>query len=643
MAIIHDLAPYDRILETLARRTRTALNASSQVVSRHYSAWSPQGFVRTFVNLDREIIGVNQSRGALARYFQEYKLLNGTHRSKRAILPFVGQISSFLFGTVSETDLGAIRRNIQLLRTSQLVMSHVATEALTMLNASQMEISINRQAINSIVSTLQTLDSRLVNITRSLAETVNRLETFTQLYLRLDLAVEELKQGLRTMGFYLQHLHLQLNMLSLGRLSPSTITPSSFISLLQGIRAQLPPSLKLPLDPLTQIWDFYRILSCEAILEHDKIIVLIFIPLLDSSHDFEIFEAHSLPIPMEQEESGQKIVRSLLAEYELEAKAIAVNKERSKYVLLHKDEIKQCVGTLASHCAMRSPIYPINLSQFCIVSIFMRNEEKKRKNCQTIVRSGDVLPMAEYLSSGVWIITTRAKLQFSIICHGGQSPQEKIVQPPIDILRLPMTCTATNDHLSLPAYYQFDSVNHIHDEFLEELQSQNFTSVDLWGPVHTALPKFNFSKIPPKLQAVKRIAIEPFISELRGIQAIELEKESFLPQWVYIVIACVAGVIIGIGLVAYLYWKRRRGAVRGERRGGRESHDGREESTPALTVAALSTARRELLPPALDESGIKEPSAPLLVSEQRTDRETAAAAVESIIKRLYPTAPTEPV
>ena len=123
----------------------------------------------------------------------------------------------------------------------------------------------------------------------------------------------------------------------------------------------------------------------------------------------------------------------------------------------------------------------------------------------------------------------------------------------------------------------------------------------------------------------------------------ELEKESFLPQWVYIVIACVAGVIIGIGLVAYLYWKRRRGAVRGERRGGRESHDGREESTPALTVAALSTARRELLPPALDESGIKEPSAPLLVSEQRTDRETAAAAVESIIKRLYPTAPTEQV
>ena len=64
---------------------------------------------------------------ALTNYFQEYKMLNGT-RHRRALLPFVGQISSFLFGTVSESDLATIRRNIVTLSVSQQVLSHVAQE-----------------------------------------------------------------------------------------------------------------------------------------------------------------------------------------------------------------------------------------------------------------------------------------------------------------------------------------------------------------------------------------------------------------------------------------------------------------------------------------------------------------------------------
>ena len=616
------------------KKTKDAMNASAQVVNRHYSAWTPQGFMRTFVNLDREILEVNRSRAALERYFQEYKMLNGTRRTKRAILPFIGQISSFLFGTVSEADLGTIRRNIQVLGSSQRTLAHVAEKALTLINASQVDISTNRHAINDMVSTIHNFDSQLANVSDSLAETINRLETFTQLYLRLDLAVDELRQGLRVLGFHIQHLHMQLNMLSLGRLSPSTITPSKLITLLQEIRAQLPPALELPLDPLVQVWDFYRTLRCEAILERDKIIMLIFIPLLDSSHDFEIFEAHSLPIPMQQKIDGRTIVRNILAEYEIEAKAIAVNKERSRYVLLKKEEVTQCIGTLASHCAMRSPIQPINLSQFCITAIFMNKEDKKRQNCRTIVHTGNILPMAEYLSSGVWIITTQKQLQFTVLCHGDATPQEKVIEPPIDILRLPISCTANNDHISLPAYYQFDSVHHIHDEFLERLMTKNFTAVDIWGPVHTVLPKFNFSKIPPKLQAVKRMAIQPFIDELRSLDTIE--DEFILPQWAYIVIACGTGIIIGVIIVAYFYWKKRRAARAEMRGGGGMGDDGR--SSRSATVAAVSTLGERPAIPRETADERREPSAPLLPAEPKADLE-AALAVQNIIKRLYPSVP----
>ena len=166
------------------------MNASGQIVSRYYTAWEPQGFMRTFVNLDKEIAGVDQSRLALNNYSQGYKYLNGS-RQKRALLPFIRQVSSFLFDTVSESDLNSIRRNIVISSSSQKVLSHVAQETLT-----QMEVSANHQTLDAIKDTVQYLDSRLTNVTRLLAMTVNRLQQFTQLYLRLYLVVEQMKQTL---------------------------------------------------------------------------------------------------------------------------------------------------------------------------------------------------------------------------------------------------------------------------------------------------------------------------------------------------------------------------------------------------------------------------------------------------------------
>ena len=232
LAIVHDLEPYDRILADLANRTRLVRNVSKEVMQKHFYSWQSQGFARTIIKLDREIEGVSRSRDALQDYFQEYKMLNGSRRTKRALLPFIGQMSSFLFGTVSESDLGAIRQNIRTLANGQQAIRHVTEQTLTMINASQVEILQNRQAIDDILTTVGTLDTRLVNVTRILSKAVNRLETFTQLYLRLDLVIEELKHRLRTIRFSIQHLHMELNMLSLGRLSPSTISPSELIAML---------------------------------------------------------------------------------------------------------------------------------------------------------------------------------------------------------------------------------------------------------------------------------------------------------------------------------------------------------------------------------------------------------------------------
>ena len=59
-------------------------------------------------------------------------------------------------------------------------------------------------------------------------------------------------------GWYLYGtcIQLQLNMLSLGHLSPIVITPRVLKKLLIEIESHLPEFLKLPYDPKRKIWKF---------------------------------------------------------------------------------------------------------------------------------------------------------------------------------------------------------------------------------------------------------------------------------------------------------------------------------------------------------------------------------------------------
>ena len=210
------------------------------------------------------------------------------------------------------------------------------------------------------------------------------------------------------------------------------------------------------------------------------------------------------------------------------------------------------------------------------------------------------------------------------------------------VLRLDMSCTASNDFLSLPAYYQHDSTAHIGDPFLAILQSSNITAIDIWKPLHTKLPKYNFSRIPPKLQAIKQMAIEPFIAELQGLG--EIEDEFILPQWVYALVTCGIVFLVVAGVFGYLYIKRKRQRRKfssREREGGEERAASDHYTVAAATVSDSLHATPPVDPMmsnTLHATSQFEPSAPLLTRHddppKRADDTTGA--VDAIVRRLYP-------
>ena len=158
-----------------------------------------------------------------------------------------------------------------------------------------------------------------------------------------------------------RHLQSQINMLSLGHLSPSTINPRQSKKLLLDIKLKLPKRLTLPDDPDKILWYFYRQLTCTAIMENKRNVVAISVPLLDLKGQFEIYNIFNLPLIMHKNWSNQD--NTLVAQYKLETNGLAVNAEKTKYVILSDNEVQKCANPSVTFCGIKSAVYPINLSK----------------------------------------------------------------------------------------------------------------------------------------------------------------------------------------------------------------------------------------------------------------------------------------
>ena len=119
-------------------------------------------------------------------------------------------------------------------------MAHAIDENISVINITRVEMSQNRQTLNKIIGSLTVLDTKISIITQGLERELFQVGQFVQLYLQLDSVIQAVRRTIWQAGSYLDHIQLQLNMLSLGHLLPSVITPRGLKKLLIEIKGHLP-------------------------------------------------------------------------------------------------------------------------------------------------------------------------------------------------------------------------------------------------------------------------------------------------------------------------------------------------------------------------------------------------------------------
>ena len=150
------------------------------------------------------------------------------------------------------------------------------------------------------------------------------------------------------------------------------------------IQAGLSHQFWLPFEPTRELYRYYSTLGCITLVEKDKILALVIVPLLDKEVTFQLLQVINLPIPYPNPK--QKL--GVVVEYKLEPESIAFNLARIKFMLLTKMELEKCKRDALRICTSQSPIYATRSHQLCLVELFSDYKEGTERTCHVEVSMG---------------------------------------------------------------------------------------------------------------------------------------------------------------------------------------------------------------------------------------------------------------
>ena len=127
-------------------------------------------------------------------------------------------------------------------------------------------------------------------------------------------------------------------MLSLGHLSPSVIRPTDLRNSLLEVKSKLCAQFRLPFEPKEDLWHLYKTLTCTTLINEKKLVVVISIPLLDLLGQFEISSVYNLAVSSLNISKVNGI--NILAQYDLETNNLAVNKQKTKFMILTSEDAR---------------------------------------------------------------------------------------------------------------------------------------------------------------------------------------------------------------------------------------------------------------------------------------------------------------
>ena len=413
----------------------TMQNAPTTNRSKRSVSFSETGFYTTYdhklnpteeVFLDKLLIALENMNSTLINKFKRMK--------RYSILTWV--LGWGVFSNLR--SINKIKKNLRILQDQNLLQDK-------QIKALADHLNLTMAHVNRHENMLYELDAKLMILNKTLQSVMAQLSYFhyeSNLIDHMQLHINHIYTAVYALEEDINALYEYMRVLSTQQLNPLIIPPDILHYVLERVKDGIQSNAQLMLseDPTQNIWTYYNIIKVTPIVMHDYLMVILTIPLIDSSLDVNLYKVYNLPMlhPKLQ----------IQVEYQLEGTYFATHIHGMYATIPKESDIKLCMMSQGHLCMFDEPLYPVEKIEWCLYALFMNDLSEIDINCKftAMVRHTN---LAHSLDGYLWAVSSLAteKLQMHCLHH----TSVVTIDPPLSIIDVGNGCEAFSPTLYIPA------------------------------------------------------------------------------------------------------------------------------------------------------------------------------------------------
>ena len=216
-------------------------------------------------------------------------------------------------------------------------------------------LNLTMAHVNRHENMLYELDAKLMILNKTLQSVMVQLSYFhyeTNLIDHMQLRINRIYTAVYVLKEDIDVLYEYMRVLSTQQLNPLIIPPDMLCYVLEQVKDGIRSNAQLMLseDPTQNIWTYYNIIKVTPIVMDDYLMVILTIPLIDSSLDVNLYKVYNLPMlhPKLQ----------IQVEYQLEGAYFATHMHGMYATIPKESDIKLCMMS-QSHLCMFDDLYTL--------------------------------------------------------------------------------------------------------------------------------------------------------------------------------------------------------------------------------------------------------------------------------------------
>ena len=227
--------------------------------------------------------------------------------------------------------------------------------------------------VNRHESILYNLDSKLVILNKTLQSVMVQLSYFryeNNLIDNKQMHINCIYTAIYVLKENIDALYEYMRVLSTQQLNPLIMPPVILCQVLDQVKDGIQSNAQLALseDPSQNIWTYYNIIKVTPIVMDDYLMVILTIPLIDSSLGVNLYKVHNLPMLHPQYQ--------IQVEYELKGAYFTTHMHGMYATIPKETDIKLCMMSQGHLCMFEESLYPVDKIDWCLYALFTNDLTK---------------------------------------------------------------------------------------------------------------------------------------------------------------------------------------------------------------------------------------------------------------------------